>query len=91
MAARYGTITDPALRRQHQIRWFVYTGGVNEDGTRERIARTASMRGSWPGYEAECSCGWHSRTGGGVASWVESLVKDHKWDVENGFADSAAV
>lgn len=62
----------------HRIRWFVYT----DSG--EKIPRTSSMRGAWPGYDAECSCGWSSRTGGGVQSWVEDLVRDHKRDVEYG-------
>jgi hypothetical protein len=86
--ARERTQTERVLGRGvvpgHTVRWFVYTGGTNPDGTAERIPRTSSMRGSWPGYEAECSCGWKSRTGGGVESWVRELVSEHKIDVEFG-------
>jgi hypothetical protein len=61
---------------QHRVRWFVYTGGT-VDGKPERIPRQASMRGQW-GYDAVCSCGWDSRTGGGVRRYVTVLVEDHK-------------
>ena len=56
----------------HHVRWFVYTS------TGERIPRAASMRGQWPGYDAVCSCGWDSRTGGGLRRWVAELVAKHK-------------
>lgn len=62
----------------HSIRWYVYAGS-------ERIPYTSTMRGTW-GYDAVCSCGWDSKTGGGVRRWVQEKVADHKWDVENGFA-----
>ena len=65
----------------HRIRWWVYAGG-------ERIPREATMRGQW-GYDATCSCGWDSRTGGAVRSCIEREVHDHKWDVANGFWDEA--
>lgn len=54
----------------HRITWWVYAGA-------ERIRRTAKMRGSW-GYDATCSCGWDSRTGGAVRSYVEREVWLHK-------------
>lgn len=58
----------------HKISWFVYAGtGVD----RVRIPRQASMRGQW-GYDVTCSCGWESKTGGGVKRWVTELVEDHK-------------
>jgi hypothetical protein len=60
------------MSAEHRIRWYVYAGG-------ERIPRTSSMRGSW-GYDATCSCGWDSRTGGAVESYVRRQVADHKWD-----------
>jgi hypothetical protein len=54
----------------HRISWFVYAG-------RERIRHTAMMRGTW-GYDATCSCGWDSRTGGALRRYVADLVADHK-------------
>lgn len=57
---------------QHRVQWFVYAGG-------ERIPRQASMRGTW-GYDAVCECGWDSRTGGGVRSYVEELIREHRRD-----------
>ena len=57
----------------HKIRWFVWAGG-------QKMPRTATMRGLW-GYDAECSCGWQSRTGGAVRSYVEGQVRSHKFDV----------
>lgn len=57
----------------HKITWFVYAG-------RERIQRTAMMRGTW-GYDATCECGWDSHTGGATRGSVERDVWGHKWDV----------
>jgi hypothetical protein len=56
--------------REHRVRWFVYAGG-------ERIPRTATMRGAW-GYDAVCSCGWDSRTGGALRRYVADSVWLHK-------------
>lgn len=52
------------------IKWFVYAG-------EKKIARTSSMRGRW-GYDAECSCGYQTNTGGGVRSYVADLIEGHK-------------
>jgi hypothetical protein len=57
----------------HMIKWFVWAGG-------ERMPHEASMRGAW-GYDAECTCGWRSATGGAVKRHVEALVANHKLDV----------
>lgn len=62
---------------EHRIRHYVYSGG-------ELIPRESSMRGAWP-CEAKCSCGWETRTGGAVRSFVDSEVAEHKFDVEHGF------
>ena len=65
----------------HRVRWFVYTGHRTADGHAERIPRTASMRGHWPaGYDAECACGWKTRTGGAVRSYIELEIWQHKRD-----------
>lgn len=58
----------------HRISWWVYTGNGQE-----RIRRTAKMRGWWPGYDVTCSCGWETRTGGAVRSYVEREVWLHKF------------
>jgi len=69
----------------HRITWWVYAGD-------ERIRYQSTMRGSW-GYDATCSCGWDSKTGGGVERWVTELVNEHKdearkTDVGNALIDS---
>ena len=58
---------------EHRITWWVYAG-------RERIRRTATMRGRW-GYDATCSCGWDAHTGGATRASVQRAVEDHKWEV----------
>lgn len=75
MAPAYGTI--------HRVRWFVYTGHVTSAGVPERIPRTASMRGSWPGYDAVCSCGWETQTGGAVRSYIKQEISWHKHQSTN--------
>jgi hypothetical protein len=62
---------------EHKIRHLVVLDG-------ERVPRESSMRGAWA-CEAECSCGWRTDTGGAVRSYVDRLVREHKWDVANGF------
>jgi hypothetical protein len=56
---------------RHAARWFVYVG------TGERIPWQASMRGTW-GFDVVCSCGWESRTGGGLRRYVRELLDDHR-------------
>jgi hypothetical protein len=65
-----------ATATTHRIRWWVYGGGYG--APREKLRHTATMRGHWPGYDADCSCGWESRTGGAVKSYVKQLVWEHK-------------
>lgn len=68
---------------QHRTSWWVYTGGTDEQGRRERIRWQSTMRGFWPGYDASCSCGWETRTGGAVRSYIRQQIWEHKFfDVE---------
>jgi hypothetical protein len=67
----------PEQRQAHKITWWVYVGSGAD---RERIPRTSTMRGPWA-YDATCSCGWGSRTGGGLRRYVEQCIDDHKFDV----------
>lgn len=55
---------------EHRFRWFVYAG-------RERLPRTAIMRGAW-GYDAVCSCSYDTNTGGATRGYIEGLVWLHK-------------
>lgn len=58
----------------HRITWWVYAGiGAG----RERIRRTSTMRSTWD-YDATCSCGWDSRTGGALERAVREALQDHK-------------
>jgi len=59
----------------HRISWYVWTSG--HSGPAEKMRHTASMRGTW-GWDAECSCGWGSHTGGATRSSVERDVWRHK-------------
>jgi hypothetical protein len=53
-----------------KIQIFVYAGD-------EKIRHTSHMRGEW-GYDFKCSCGYESRTGGAVKSYVRDLIDRHK-------------
>ena len=52
------------------IKWFVWSQDV-------KMPYESSMRGTW-GWDATCSCGWQTRTGGAVRSSVLENVRDHK-------------
>ena len=53
-----------------QIKWFVWSMD-------QRMPYESSMRGNW-GYDAECSCGWGSHTGGAIRRCVQEEVRLHK-------------
>ena len=55
----------------HKISWFVVVD-------RELIPRQATMVGSGWGYEVKCSCGWTTRTGGAVKSYITAEARFHK-------------
>jgi len=59
-----------ATEQKVTVKWFVWSAG-------EKMPHAKSMRGAW-GYDAQCSCGWETKTGGGVRSWVRDLVETHK-------------
>lgn len=54
----------------HRIRWFGVYAGM-------RTPRTPLMRGRDWGWDASCSCGWDSRTGGAIQERVREAVRDH--------------
>jgi hypothetical protein len=54
-----------------QIKLFVYSMG-------EKMPHTSSMRGNW-GFDFVCSCGYESKTGGAVRSWINEAIQKHKW------------
>ena len=70
-------MTEPEkIQAKPKISWWVYVGG--RDGIPwERIRHQATMRG-WVAWDATCTCGWDSQTGGAVRSYVEREVWTHK-------------
>jgi hypothetical protein len=59
-----------ATDQKVQIKWFVYAG-------EEMISYNSTMRGTW-GWDATCSCGWATKTGGAIRSSVLAEVQNHK-------------
>lgn len=55
----------------HRIRHYVYAGDT-------LIPRESGMRGAWA-CEAKCSCGWETRSGGALLSFIKREVADHKF------------
>lgn len=72
---------------KHTIRWYVWAW--NGTGPAERLPHTATMRGTW-GWDAECTCGWGSHTGGATRTSVRADVASHKWDVGHADEDTQA-
>lgn len=52
------------------VKWFVWAQG-------EKFAKKTGMVG-YKGFDAECSCGYETRTGGGVYTWVKDDIETHK-------------
>jgi hypothetical protein len=65
----------PETVRAHRVRWFARTATA-------RIPRTSQMRGGDWGWDATCSCGWETGTGGGVETYVAQKIAQHRWDAE---------
>lgn len=53
------------------IKWFYYVNGQKYRMTKGMLDIKA--------WDVECSCGWKSSTGGGVKSWLDELVFEHKY------------
>lgn len=60
----------------HTIRWYAEPG---------HVPRNRHMRGaSFAGWDAECSCGWGSHTGGSIQERVRDAVAEHRYDACDG-------
>ena len=58
----------------HKISWWVW----NDMQTPQvLIRRTRHMIGRW-GYEATCTCGWKTRTGGAIKAYIQREIQLHK-------------
>ena len=57
-----------------RIRWF---GVGSANGVKFREPRNSGMHGRDWGWDATCSCGWDSHTGGAIQERVREAVSDH--------------
>lgn len=55
----------------HHVRWFGIASG-------EKIPRTRHMNGRDWGWDAECSCGWRTRTGGAIQERIRDEIRGHR-------------
>lgn len=61
--------------KEHSIRWVAVSADTG------RIPRNRFMAGRDWGWDATCSCGWDSRTGGAIQQRVREAIADHRWSV----------
>lgn len=66
-------MTTISLLDKPQITWYGYFGA-------ERVRLSRWMRPT--GYDATCSCGWDSRTGGAIRACIQREIYSHKLDHE---------
>ena len=59
-----------ATEEKITIKWFA----VDTNGNKFRNNRGFISSG----WDATCSCGWETRTGGGIKAWVQGEVDAHK-------------
>lgn len=57
--------------KTHTIRWHAYVDG-------QRTRRTSAMKDGDYAWDATCSCGWDSGTGGATYKSVNDAVQVHK-------------
>jgi hypothetical protein len=74
---------------KHSIHWFVYQNNYDLEG--RFVSKTLEPRqsfhkpsGGWTGYEAKCSCGWETKSGGAIPASIRREIEEHKWDVDPG-------
>jgi hypothetical protein len=62
----------------HRISWWAYAWGM--EGPKELMPAKPYMkaREGWRSWEATCSCGWQTRTGGALKTYVGRQVRRHK-------------
>ena len=62
----------------HRISWWAYAW--NNEGKTEVLPRTRSMkaREGWRSWDVVCSCGWKSRTGGALESYIKREIRIHR-------------
>lgn len=64
------------LNSKPAVKWFGVIGG------KTRYPREKGMAAKDWGWDATCSCGWDSGTGGALMSSVKKDVEKHKFDHE---------
>jgi hypothetical protein len=57
---------------KHKITYFVYAG--------DQLIRHQRGMVGFKAWEANCSCGWQTRTGGAIESAIKRDVRWHKID-----------
>jgi hypothetical protein len=77
MPRRFSLIT-PETVKAHRMTWWAIPFGRDPG----RIRRNPSMRARDWGWDVTCSCGWESRTGGAIQSYVQSCIDDHRYDAQ---------
>lgn len=60
-----------ATTEKVKIQWF----WVASDGTKIRNNK-GFQHNAW---DVKCSCGWETKSGGAIRSWVVDAVQKHKW------------
>lgn len=74
IAERHG-VEWAAIRRAHRISWKWTLGGVHADGVWRTGPWGRSVKDT--GFDATCSCGWESRTGGAMYASVQRAIAEH--------------
>lgn len=73
---------EPYFTGVHRISWWGVAGG-------ERVPRTGSMNTRGWGFDATCTCGWDSRTGGAIAPRIKEAVAAHRLNASLDIDDRA--
>ena len=62
----------------HRISWWAYAWTY--EGCTERLPAKSYLlaREGWRAWDASCSCGWESRSGGAIRASVARDVRKHK-------------
>lgn len=67
------SFTDHPLNSVPKIKWFAVWGG-------QRFPRQKGMLGN--SWDATCSCGWDSKSGGAIEASIKRDVANHRLDHE---------
>lgn len=73
----------------HRTYWYCIIRNDAGQDVPVRRARWATPAKGFHRFEAECSCGWKTRTGGAIPAYISRVISEHRASANAHLAISA--